>query len=74
MADSSAQYPDLQTGNGVQTNGTTLRENVTNSKVSASNKHAMVAVSGIRTRDGKRVPGRRAVTAVKMQTRVKCLR
>lgn len=36
MADTSAQYPDLQTGNGVQTNGTTLRENVTNSKVSAS--------------------------------------
>jgi hypothetical protein len=74
MADTSAQYPDLQTGNGVQTNGTTLRENVTNSKVRASNKHAMVAASGIRTSDGKRVPGRWAVTAVKMQTRVKCLR
>jgi hypothetical protein len=34
--DSSAQYPDLQTGNGVQTNGSTLRENVTNCKVRAS--------------------------------------
>lgn len=34
MTDTSAQYPDLQTGNGVQTNGTTLRDNVTNSKVS----------------------------------------
>ena len=74
MTDTSAQYPDLQTGNGVQTNGTTLRENVTNSKVRASKKHAMVAASGIRTRDGKRVPGRWAVTAVKMQTRVNCLR
>jgi len=39
MADTSAQYPELQTGNGVQTNGTTLRENVTNSKVRA-NKQA----------------------------------
>ena len=36
MADTSAQYPELQTGNGVQTNGTTLRENVTNSKVRES--------------------------------------
>ena len=36
MTDTSAQYPDLQTGNGVQTNGTTLRDNVTNSKVSAN--------------------------------------
>jgi len=36
--DSSAQYPDLQTGNGVQTNGSTLRENVTNCKVRASER------------------------------------
>jgi hypothetical protein len=35
--DSSAQYPDLQTGNGVQTNGSTLRENVTNCKVREDN-------------------------------------
>jgi hypothetical protein len=36
--DSKAQYPDLQAGNGVQTqaNGSTLRENVTNCKVGAS--------------------------------------
>jgi hypothetical protein len=74
--DSSAQYPDLQTGNGVQTNGSTLRENVTNCKVRASEQErnpqagtrAMEAASRIRTSDGKRVPGRWAVTA--MQTRV----
>ena len=41
MTDTSAQYPDLQTGNGVQTNGTTLRDNVTNSKVSANKRAGM---------------------------------
>jgi hypothetical protein len=59
--DSKAQYPDLQAGNGVQsqTNGSTLRENVTNCKVGASKQaHAMEAASRIRTSDGKRVPGR----------------
>jgi len=70
--DSSAQYPDLQTGNGVQTNGSTLRENVTNCKVRedkrAPSPQAMEAASRIRTSDGKRVPGTWAVTA--MQTRV----
>jgi hypothetical protein len=67
--DSKAQYPDLQAGNGVQTqaNGSTLRENVTNCKVGASKQAvtqpAMEAASRIRTSEGKRVPGRLAVTA-----------
>ena len=38
--DSSAQYPDLKAGSDVQTNGSTLRENVTNCKVGATKLQA----------------------------------